>query len=46
MEGWRCFQQAGDRWMVTHLLVLGEVAEHEGDYDQARRCYLELIANL
>jgi predicted ATPase/DNA-binding SARP family transcriptional activator len=43
LEGWRCFQQAGDRWMVTHLLVLGEVAEHEGDYDQARRCYLDSI---
>lgn len=44
IEGWRCLQQAGDRWMVTHLWVLGEVAEHEGDYDQARRCYLDAIA--
>lgn len=43
LEGWRCLQQAGDRWMVTHLWVLGEVAEHEENYEQARQCYLDAI---
>jgi predicted ATPase len=42
-EGWRCLQQAGDRWMVTHLFVLGQVAEHEGDMDRARQYYSEAI---
>jgi len=44
IEGWRCFQQSGDRWLVTHLFVLGEVAEHEGNYNKARRCYHDALA--
>jgi tetratricopeptide (TPR) repeat protein len=43
LEGWRCLQQAGDRWMVTHLFVLGQVAEHEGDVERARQYYSEAI---
>jgi tetratricopeptide (TPR) repeat protein len=41
LEGWRLFQQAGDRWLVTHLFTLGEVAAAEGDYERARGCYRE-----
>jgi hypothetical protein len=40
-EGWQLFQQAGDRWLVTHLFVLGHVVQAEGIYEKARQCYQE-----
>jgi predicted ATPase/DNA-binding SARP family transcriptional activator len=41
LEAWRLFQQAGDRWYVTHLFILGYAAECEGDYPKARQYYQE-----
>jgi predicted ATPase/DNA-binding SARP family transcriptional activator len=44
LEAWRLFQQAGDRWYVTHLHVLGYAAECEGDYSKARQYYEEAFS--
>jgi tetratricopeptide (TPR) repeat protein len=41
LESWQLFQQAGDRWLVTHLFVLGHVVQAEGIYEKARQCYQE-----
>ena len=41
LEAWRLFQLTGDRWYVTHMLILGYAAECEGDYPKARQYYQE-----
>jgi tetratricopeptide (TPR) repeat protein len=44
LEGWRLFQQAGDRWLVGHLFILGNAAIAEGDYEKTRHCYQEAFS--
>jgi predicted ATPase/DNA-binding SARP family transcriptional activator len=43
LEGWQLFQQAGDRWYVSHLTTLGYIAQMEGDFENARQAYQEAV---
>jgi predicted ATPase/DNA-binding SARP family transcriptional activator len=38
LESWQLFQQAGDRWYPSYL-ILGYVEQVEGDYEKARQYY-------